>query len=311
MTKTSPRLLLALAIVVIVATAAPPVLGADTYPVDSNHALASQTAIDQYQSDGHVSGRIYALDASLTVSDTADHAGLSDVKYVSSGATFIRLTYREGIARTLRIHIPSEYVTPRLKHDLESVDGSSTASFQPSDTGDYMVMTVTVTGETTAVWRLPWHRGAIADSRARLSEEVNETTGWSLPKFSRGNDWQYIPSGSLENKTTYALETNGSEHTIQYDADESTTEQWITVRKCSKTDSMPVCTFTQAGRNNTTFLLSRQTDTPRLRYRVGTSKTTSIQSSINNIQNAIDNLLNDVQGFFGDSSDDTDSTGGA
>lgn len=285
---------------------APVVSGADLYAVDHDHGLATDDAKDTYQSQGVATGNVYGLDASLTVADTAEGVGLPDWKYVSTGATYLQIDYNEDIERTLRIHVPQEYFTPRLKQDLEAAESDLTADFEPSDNGNYTVVTVTVDEPTTAVFRVPWHRGAVAESRDRLSEFVNETTGFSLPSIAGSeDDWQYIEQGALSTNTTYALQTNESQYTIQYDADASqSTEQWLTVRSCDSTDDAPVCTFEKAGQPNKTYLLSKSSTPPQIRFKTGGSSVSSIQSSINDLQEAVDAALADVSSWLPGSESD-------
>lgn len=293
---------------VVIGAGVGPAAGAEVYPVDGDHALTTDAAIAEFEEEGVVTRSLPVLNASLTVAEDASAVGLDDWGRYSSTHVYFRLQYHEAIPRTLRIYLPEAYFSPRIKEGLEDQRGGPPASLSPVNNDAATKVTVTLDGPQTVVYELPKSRGTVADVRSGLSDLLGNATGISAPSIGAGQDteWQYIQSDHLAQNTTYALDTNGTDITMQYNvettghsADGEAT--WLSVQECDSTDSAPVCTFTRQGEPNTTYVLSQTTDPPQVRYVRGTAPAATGSSVVSDLATAVDRLTDDIAGLFGGS----------
>ena len=148
-------MLLLVALIAATGLTVTPTIGDDVTAIDDGHELDSQWAIDEYNEYGYVEGDVnnYQLDIAIANEReaVADDALIGDI-----GTDWVMFEYHENIQRTIRIHIPSEYVTPYERAGVESATGKHTADFEPVQDGEYLQITVTVDGPATIVLPLEW-----------------------------------------------------------------------------------------------------------------------------------------------------------
>lgn len=288
--------------VLVLASATPAALATaqeSVYEVDTSHALAEQTAIDEYRSQGVATGGIYGLNATVTVADDAGDAGLSELLYRSTGRVFLRIDYNEDIARTLRIYLPQEYVAPQLKQGLEAAESDVTANLKPTQGRNHTAVTVTLDESGTVVFPISAGRGAISGGRSTISDMVANVTGVELPSLTdSGAEWHYVSSSELADNETDYIPSNAT--TIQYDASASsdTEAEWVPVPDCDGGTDY-ICTYSKADHPDRTYLLSTGADAPEVRYREGSSVSGNLGSAINDALNGVDELVDSAFGLFG------------
>lgn len=269
------------------------------YEVDTSHGLTEQSAIDQYRSSGVATGEIYGLNATVTVADDAGDAGLSELLYRSTGRVFLRIDYNEEIARTLRLHIPREYVAPQLKQGLEAADSDVTADLEPTQDRNHTAVTVTFEEPSTVVFPISASRGAISSGRSTIGDMIANVTGFELPSLTDdGAEWHYVSSSELSDNQTDYIPSNAT--TIQYDASASsdTEAEWVPVPDCDGGTDY-ICTYSKAGHPDRTYLLSTGADAPEVRYREGTSVSGELGTAINDAVNGAEDLVDSAFSLFG------------
>ncbi|MFW5911655.1 MAG: hypothetical protein ACOCQV_02845 [Halolamina sp.] len=300
------------AAILVVAAMSPASLAAaqeSVYDVDRGHALTDEDRIDAYEEEGVATGDVDGLDMQLTIADDAGDAGLSELQWRSTGRVFLRIDYDEEIERTVRIYLPAEYVEPQLKNDLESAEGDVTADLEPTENRTHTAVTVTLSEPTTVTIPISASRGAIADSRAGLSEIVGNVTGVTMPSLTDGGaEWEHVSTEDLEDDQDDHIPSNAT--TIQYNAADNASDDeeadWVPVASCDD-GSTPVCTYRKAGQSDRVYLLSTTSDPPPVRYREGNSISGSLDAAVNDAMQGADNVVDDVTGFFG--GDDGDDGG--
>ncbi len=291
-------------VAVAVAPASMAVAQDSIYEADTDHELATDDAIAEYENESVVTGGVHGLNMSLTVADDAENVGLNDWLVRSTGRVFLRVDYNEEIERTIRFHIPDEYVSPQLKQGLEANDEKLTADLEPTAERNYTAVTVTLDGPTEVVFPISETRGSIASGRSTVGEIVNNVTGVSLPSLTNdGAEWHYVSSEDLADNETDYITSNAT--TIQYDTNTGADAEanWIPVPDCDG-GTETVCTYTKADHPDRTYLLSTSGDPPQVRYREGSSITGQLDTAINDALHGVDNLVDDVTGLFGDDDDD-------
>lgn len=292
----------ALAVVLVLAAVATPAVGASVTTIDADHPLASDTATTAYHEDGVVTGHMPGVALQLTVADDADDVGLNDWTTRSSGRAFLKVDYNEEIDREVRIYLPASYFNPRLRESLAPMDGGGQPiAIEPVHDREYSAVTLHLRENTTAVYAIPATRGLYSSARDDVKKIVNETTGVELPSLdSGGQQWEYIqPSEFAGDRATVAIETNSTDHAIQYDAAGPGEERWVPVRDCESSSDQPVCTFTQGEQANTTYVLATAETPPPIRYKSEASGFSDIDGAINDNVNAVKRLVDQLTGALG------------
>lgn len=291
----------ALGILLAIGAVGVPAAGAsNVHAVDTDHSLVSDSSMATFDAEEVVSGNVDGLDMTITVADKVSQLNKSEWAHASSARTFLRVEYDEEIDRTVRVYIPTEYFRPRVKSGLAPLESGPAAQLQPVKDRQYTAVTITFEEETTAIYPISAPRGAISSGRSGVSDLVENSTGFSLPKMTSGGaEWQPVPGEAMtDTEATYRIPSNETDITVQYDAEESAEEErWLTVQSCDRSDQ-PVCTFDRDG-SNATYLLSTTEDVPPVRWKAETTATDTFWSTWNDVEDAGSGLKEAVGGLFG------------
>lgn len=298
------RRLIALLVIVSVVAMAPIAAGqTGVYPVDSNHPLAEQDAIQEYQATGSVSANLTALDVGITIADDHEDANMSGV-YTDTGKTWVCIDYRESIERTLRINIPSEYFEPR-PGKIDSATSDRTAEFASREDGAYTAVKVSFDGPSRACFAVTAASGAYWSAKDKVNRWVNNTTGWELPELrSEPGQWRSLTTAAFENSTQHRIPTKGETVTVQYDAEPGPETQWIRVPECQDVSDQEICRYTEApnqtdSSNATVVLMSTQETPPPVRYKYGSDRSAGIMSGLHDATSALGDFWDDLGGWLG------------
>lgn len=299
---TTTALVLALVVSLVSAPVALGAAASGVYDLDADHGLATNESIRTFEQTGSATGEAHRLNMSITIADEARDVGLSRWQHTSYSRVFLQVDYNEEIERTIRIYIPSEYFRPRLKTGHDPITGRAAADFEPANNRSYTAVTITVDGPTTVVYPVSTSRGAVAEWRSGFRDLLENATGVGLPSLTGGGkQWNHVPATELSGQNaTYRLPTNETTTsiTVQYDADATPTDtRFIAVRQCSESEQ-PVCTFQPYGKNGT-YLLSRENESQAVRWRTGSSATSTIGSVVNDAVEAAEQLGAKIRSLLG------------
>lgn len=274
------------------------------YPIDGDHPLATEQAIAKFEETGVARGNVSALDVGLVAAERHDDAELSGY-YADVNKVFVCIDYRESIDRTLRIHIPDDYVKPR-PGTLESLTSGHEASFRPVENNTAMAVTVRFNGPARACFAFTKASGVYFGIKDQLDGWLNNSTGISLPSFTRDvTEWSYVSPTVWTNSTSHTLDARGEDMTIQFDADDGPSTKWLAVPDCSNPAEQRVCQYDQPAHNSTNtsnktiVLMSTEDSPPPIRYRYGTDTRTGLGAAVRDIQHALGAFLDDLGGWLG------------
>jgi len=302
---TRTRICMALFVVLTLGVVAPVSGSAGVYPVDSDHPLADSQAISEFQASGTTSANLTQLDLGITIAEDHEQANMPGY-HSDTGKLWLCLDYRESIDRTIRIHLPSEYFTPRPA-ELESVTSDHTATLAPRDDGDgeYTAVTVEFDGADRACFAISKSSGTYWSMKSDVNSWVNNTTGWEMPTFTdEAAQWRALPEGAFDNSTMYRIPTKGQEVSIQYDAAPGPETQWLRVPHCSDVAEQDVCRYTESAdsterKNDSVVLMSTKDSPPPVRFKYGSSTSDGLMAGLRDVQGAFDSFFDDLGGLFG------------
>lgn len=271
----------------------------DTWTIDDEHDLTSDSTIETYQADGVVGADLDQFNARLSVADDHDDLNISGIR-ADSTHTFVQLEYRESISRTVRIYLPSEYVRPYRETELDSLDSDATAELTPVDNRNYTAIKFTVDEPGTYSFALNEIRGGISEGRQTSRDLVKNSTGWTLPSLGGAGQWEYIQSSELSGTSAAQINISPDEHAVvQYQAGDNESDNWLTVPKCDGSDH-EVCYYTKAGVNDTVFVRSGVDEPPQVRYKTsGGGLVEKASAYIREAQNAVSQMVDDLDSLFG------------
>jgi hypothetical protein len=267
---------------------------AGTLTIDSDHDLATSDAVNQYAREEVASTNVPQVDLTVTVAEDHEEVGL-DGPRIDARTTYLRLDYDEEIPREVRIYLPAEIVTPRVKQDLESVDGVATADLRPTDNATMQAVTVRFDGETDAVFGLSKEAGVVSETRRWVKEAVSNATGVPVPSLGSGGQWQFVDPAEYGANQTRAF-SNEHSWTMQYRTTRDGEERWLPVPECDDIQGQPACTYQT---QNATMLISSQQDPPRVRYKRGTDISSSLGAAIDDLMAIPSRIIESVGGLFG------------
>lgn len=298
------RILIILCLCVALVGAVPFASAEKVYTVDDATELDDADTISEYHQSGTATVDVQQLDMTVTVSDDKREAGL-DAYTGGVMHTYIRVEYREEIDRTVRFYIPEEYAEPRLKEDLQAMNGDSVAMLEPVAGGEYMAVTIQFRGETDATFAVNDAFGAYLSTTEKAYATIENSTGFSPPRLGAGGhtQWQYPPDGALVGENaTYHIPTDPSQEdpmdlTIQYDnTPDSEDASWMTMPTCSQTVE-PVCITDRDG-DPVLFSMSGQ-DVPPIRYKHGTDRKAETKGAIEQLKDSWGDFIDGLGGIFG------------
>jgi hypothetical protein len=285
-------------VVVLVVSAVAPAVAADTEraTLDAETGLTDADTIDRYESEEMVSTTTAAPAMRLTIAEDHDDVGLNGV-YLDIDKAYLRVQYNESIERTVRFYVPSEYWYP-IVAEQDAVNADVTAEMAPTDDGRYTAATVQFDGETDAVFPVPKEASRVVWGRDQSRDIVENSTGYEPPSLGSSGTWQYVPEDQLDGASSYPLNESGG-LTVQYDADRSSAEEWISVPECGESDA-PVCTYRKQGVDDRVYVLSRTDDAPDVRFKETDDVRAEGRSIVRELGRIPGEFLEDIRGgLFG------------
>lgn len=268
-----------------------------TVAVDDNHPVASEETIAEYEATGVASGELPQFDASLTVADDHEDASL-DGPYLDTNTQYVRIDYNEEIPRTVRIYLPAELVSPRVKSGLEAENADVSADFAPVESAQYVAMTVRFDEPTTATFALSAEAGIVWEARETGRDAVNNTTGITLPTLGSNADWRFVES--LNQSQPVALEGQPDTLTVQYDAQDGPGREWLSVSECDDPTEQAVCYYRQG---NDTIIMTTQSDPPTVRYQQSNDVLADFKSSVRDLGRVPSKIADSLGGILGGAQD--------
>ncbi|WP_096391472.1 hypothetical protein [Halopenitus persicus] len=274
----------------------------DVIAIDEDNHLATDAAVEEFQSDGKTTAEIDRVQMTLSVHDDPCEAGLDPI-VCSTQNTYLRVQYDEGIERTVRVKVDAELVEPRVKQGLQAENSDAVvANVEPGENGEYTVITLELDGKSDAVFEFNAAEGMLWDVRHSASGAVEDVTGISAPDnpLSSG-EWQYVdPSALAGEDTTKHLDVPDGA-TVQYDRGdiENTTEDstWLAVPDCENPSEQPVCSYEADGESGV-YVMSTQEEPPQVRYTDGVSPGGHVGGALNELQSIVDDTLNQFGSLF-------------
>jgi len=263
-----------------------------TTTIDAQNPLVEQTTINEFERSETVTRNLSQVDMEVTVAEDGTDAGLTGPR-IDSMQTYLRLDYDEGISRTIRIYVPSEYFEPRVQRSLSAANGGPDAQLTPTANGTMTAVTIEVSGPTDSPYAISAVAGDVWAVRSWARDKTENTTGWEFPTLAGGEQWQYIDAGTYS--TSAPARINGTAATIQYQAGTANDTAWLPVPECDDPSSQAVCSLEE---RNATIIMSSQ-DSPRVRYKYGTDPLSDLGSAVNDLRQVDDRIEEFVGGIFG------------
>lgn len=275
---------------------------AQPYDLGDEHGLATNDSAETYEEAGIASTNVSGLSARLTIAEDHEDVGL-DAYTTDFNYHYVRVQYNESIERTLTFDLPESYFSPYPADGIEARNADVTADLQPVDNATATEMTVHLTGETDAVFRISKSASMVFGARDTATGFIERATGYELPSlFSSDSEWTRVPDSAwAKTNATPAIETTDDPLMIQYDASDTAGEhRWISVPECGNAqDYETVCRMTRNG-TDAALLLAQDNDTPVVRYRHGRSLFDQGRAALNEIiegfEEGLDGLLGPIQG---------------
>lgn len=282
-----PFAVVLLAAVTVVALPAP-VMGSSTVELPQS-PLERQA--EQFSDGQPVTANYQRIDATVTVSETAEGAGLSGLEYTDVDTTYLRLDYDEEISRTIQVTLPESYATPRPKDDLEAAESGVTADLRRTADGAATTIEVKVDGKTDVVFPLSKAAGVVFSVRDGVRSRVSNETGIQIPSISSQGDWTIVDD-ELQPESTYQIQHPRGPLTIQYEAN----DRWVPAAPCD-TEDTAICLLERASNATVTTVLADGDEPPRMRYQSNAGIPAQVQGTVNEIMqipSRLDNALAEI-----------------
>lgn len=265
--------------------------------IDADTSLDTTATVDSFEDDGVATASVERIGLDIRVTKAAADAGLDSWKHLDASNTYIRLNYTESVPRTVRVYIPDEYVSPRVKRGLDPEAGGPSAKLASTPERNYTAMTVTFDRAGTATYKLGAVSGVVFEARDGVKDIINESVGIEVPRFGGGTQWQYVSAAELsgDNVTRKLGAGSLSEYTIQYAAGgDGNQTTWVTVTECDGEGR--VCAL---ERDDSVYAFAPSEDPPRLRYKRGQDIVARVSAALDDLGSIPGRFLEDIGGLWG------------
>lgn len=274
----------------------------------TDHGLATDGAIDTYESTGMANTTLAAPQLTLAVGTDYDaDTGVSGEPDYSPGFVYLRVDYDETIPRTLRFQLPDDYWHP-FPSNIEPESGSGpTAEVRPTADGNATTVTVRVDGTTDAVYKIPIAASSVYAARDMGREVTENVTGVRVPRVSGGKPWKYLePSALAGDNHTVGIIVEDRDVTIQYDPKGDGGERWLSVPGCDASvgNDAPICKYRKEGKPGTVYLLARESynvsenPPPAVRYKFDAGVISQANSLLGGIRVTLQRTLEMLGGLL-------------
>lgn len=268
----------------------------DVYAVDDEHGLTANSSVAEYRSNGIATAELEDLDGYVEVSKDKDKMeDVGGLRPLDSVHNFVGIKYEEDISRTLRIWIPSEYVTPYTREGVEAVGSDHTADYQPVRGGKYLQIVVRVDEPGKVVLPIHWHSEVTYGVISTYEDRIAKATG-------SDKEWQYLDSSSLDRERPVAIDVESAEDVaVQYDdTPEAPEETWVNAPRGDGETVFWYAPDSEGG--ETVYVVSRTETSPDVRVMDGGGVKEESTGWINNARRIPDRirdgLSNPLEGLF-------------
>lgn len=263
--------------------------------IDTDHDLATDKAIQTWESNGKVSTDLLVPKMSVTVAESKSGVNMSSVVDFSPTTNYLKINYKEDKPRVVRIYIPSEVIEPYTNDDLNAVVGNGTASVEPVRDRAYTSVLVELNGEQdTYIFEIDTVAGASSSFRSSwIDRYTDPLSDENESQTNETTEWQYLNSEDITDSYEVIVGDNGvndEDYRIQY-LDSS--DEWKTVPP-SETSEDPYYIRTRSGINDTVWITSVSNETPQVRYKTSISSTERASDVASGIGDIIDQILKDI-----------------
>lgn len=274
---------------------------AGTTDIGTAHPLADDAAISEYQRTGYTSGEMDRYRITLTMSSERGAVGLQPSIVSNVRNDYLKISYQEDHARTLRFLIPREYATPYVRESVESVSSDHVASFGPAREGKFLEVIVEVDGPAEIV--LPVEKGSeIAYGyMERVDKRVEEATGVS--PLGRDAEWQYVDEERLETEAAIAIDADPKNTLIQFDAKPNQAEEvWLNAPQGER-NGVEAYYFVKESEDQIYIVVTGE-NPPAVRYKTDATMTDKATGWVNDAKQMPSRLKDLGWSLFGDDSED-------
>ncbi|MFC7227777.1 hypothetical protein N0B31_10220 [Salinirubellus salinus] len=258
--------------------------------------LGADDAITQYEEDGSVKQNLTRYDMSIGYMDDAETLDWYEPSTASElGNEWLTVCYNEDIPREYTFIVDDSYFNPVTEEAVESRTGDVTAEYEPTEGRNGTRVTMTFNGAGCHAFPVSNADSFVFGYSGDLKERVENSTGWSptIPGISGSPDWNLIKGSTLDDRTSVAIPITQENATVQYRVYSDGETRWRPVPESSQ-ESHPVYTMTKDGDPDTTYVVSRTSEAPQVRWIEGTPGAGS------SISSAIDDILSGLQDFIDD-----------
>jgi|GEM_PF-494970 len=300
----SRRLYVAVAALLLVATAAGLVAASERYNVDAGHGLADRDAIQSFEDDGVARANVSTPHLTLTIAAQADACGVESSLWSDARNDFLCVEYHNDLAQTTRLFVPDDYWTPIVHQDKQAVGDGPPASFQPVHEGNYTSVTIRFDGSGQAVYPIPRDVSTSYALINRINDRTRRIAGVEL--WSGGTQWRYVNRSAFGTSPSVAIKTVPDRTMIEYDATPDRAEQtWLPVPS-SQSRTAPVYRMQRSNDTETIYVISEADEPPAIRYRARGAGIARVDAAIDEIGSvpekvsvAVDRLLPEWLGGSG------------
>lgn len=290
-----------LTVLIIAAASLGGIAAAQTTDLGTEHPLAENGTISDYQSTGYAEGELDRYQMGLAVATDGEDVGLDPSLARDTRNRYLQIDYREDHGRTIRLLLPREYVTPYTQETVESFDSDHVARFEPVRGGEYLEVVITFQGKGTAVLPLQLDSAASYGIIERVDSRIKTITGTSV--FGHGSEWHYIDGSEVANEPAYQINaTNTDSVLIQFDARPTKpSEVWLNAPKGEHSDADLYYFERNAG--DEIYVVADNETAPDVRVKSNPSTADRVRGDINDIRLVPDRIregAGDLPFFGGD-----------
>lgn len=251
--------------------------------IGTDHPLAAQGSIDEWTRTGTVDGELTRYQISVTAAEDGADVGLEPSMVRDTRNHYLRIQYDETSARTLRILLPREFITPYKMETVEGFDSDHIAHYEPAREGEYLAVTIHFDGEGEAILPLQRDSAASYGIVERFDSQIETITG--LSPLGRSGEWHYIDGQEVAAVAAYPVNASSEDVLIQYDArpDESD-EVWLNAPR-GETSSDLVYYYERSGDDGEElYVVSTGEAEPDVRIKQEATTVDRIRGDLNDIR---------------------------
>jgi len=257
--------------------------------IGANHGLDDTSKREAFAASGAASTSLSVPSLELTACKRLADCGEGRVYPPDTTHNFLRLQYNEGVDRELVIDLPRGYVGATDGTIAPLGDGPNIEA-KPIKQGQYVRLTVKVSGPTTAVYGFSAAEAKMDFVRGEAQRSVANISGVSIVETS---EWEYAPESALSQNASYALKTSDPDALL---VERRTSDGgWAKVRYGS--DSGPVYLLEREN-SQQILIMSTISDPPEVRFKKKSSSAAQVKSIGRELMQAPGRILDLLTGWL-------------